>query len=94
MVDIIKPLSYIKDKTLQTERKKMTTKTPTADGTKPHAKEKRKEYNETLEKLADELQTTEAKVNEIRSNILRVQGAIVACNEIIGDAPKEGESTA
>ena len=69
-----------------------TNKPPTvADGTKPHAKEKRKEYNEALEKLVEELNQADSKVNEIRSNILRVQGAIGACNEIIGDNQQEAE---
>jgi len=70
----------------------MASKTPTADGTKPHAKQKRDEYNTTLEKLVEELNEADAKVNEIRSNILRVQGAIGACNEIIGDNQQKEEA--
>ena len=87
MIDIIRQKSYITGKSLQkpNERKKMTSKTPTADGTKPHAKQKRDEYNVTLERLVEELSEADAKINELRSNILRVQGAIGACNEIIGD---------
>lgn len=83
---------YITNETLHRKRKTMSDKTPTADGTKPHAKQKRDEYNTTLEKLVDELNEADAKVNEIRSNILRVQGAIGACNEIIGDSQAKEEN--
>ena len=92
MIDIMLGKHYITNETLHRKRKTISDKTPTADGTKPHAKQKRDEYNTTLEKLVDELNEADAKVNEIRSNILRVQGAIGACNEIIGDGQVKEES--